>query len=156
MLYAVVACSRCRRGFVVEEGRKQATCAHCSRTLDLANVRAFHRGEDLEEARAALGQLNARLSGRAEEYARAFVPPAPRPASHDDAHQAAAAAARRAVSEKDRADAVARALGEFGLDDLARAFALAGLPTQKAEAHLARMLAAQVVFEPRPLRYRAF
>src|SRR5579859_5492190 len=101
MPYAVVACSRCRRGLVVEEGRRQATCVRFARTLDLANLRAFHRGEDLDEARAALGRLNAQLSGRAEELARALIPPVPRATRHDDAHQAAAAAARRAVSEKD-------------------------------------------------------
>lgn len=154
-MYAVVACSRCRRSLVVEEGRKQAACAHCSRTLDLANVRAFHRGEDLEEARQMVGLVNARLAGREDEYARALVPPRPREVRHDDRFHAAAAAARKAASEKDRADAVARALGSFTREDLDRAFTLARIPLEKAEGHLRRMVETQVVYEPRPLTYRA-
>jgi len=152
-VYAVVACPRCRRSLVVEEGRRQAACVRCSRPLDLASVRAFHRGEDAEEARRVAGLVNARLAGREGEWERSLVPPPPREARHDDRHHAAAAAARKARSEKDRADAIARALGEFTQEDLERAFALARVG--KPEAHLARMLATQVVHEPRPLAYRA-
>jgi hypothetical protein len=155
MTYAVVACSRCRRSLLVEEGRKQASCAHCSRTIDLPNARPFHRGEDLEEARNAVGLVNAKLSGREAEFARAFIPAPPREARHDDRFEEAAAAARRAVSERDRADAIARKLGEFSREDLERAFLLARLPAAKVEAHLKRMLATQVAFEPRPLRYKS-
>jgi hypothetical protein len=139
----------------VEEGRKQASCAHCSRTLDLADVRPFHRSEDLEEARGMVGLVNAKLAGREAEFARAFVPAAPRAERHDDRYQAAASAARRAVSEKDRADAIARKLGEFSVEDLERAFLLARIPVEKTEPHLRRMLETQVAFEPRPLRYKA-
>lgn len=155
-MFAVVACSRCRRTLIVEEQRKQASCAHCSRSLDLANLKAFHRGDDLEEARAVMGRLNARMSGREEEYVRATAPPVPRAPRHDDKLHAAAAAARKVKSEKDRVDAIARSLSDFAREDLAAAFALCQLPADRVDAHLARMLATQVVFEPRPLRYRAF
>ena len=154
-MFAVVACSRCKRALVVEEGRKQAACAHCSRTLDLPNLRAFHRTEDPEDARLMVGAVNAKLAGRDREFQAAFVPPPPRPERHDDKWHKAAAAARRATSEKDRADAVARALESFAPEDFAKALRLAGLDASKAEAHLKRMLETQVVFEPRPLCYRA-
>lgn len=155
-MYQVVACPRCRRAKVVEPGRKQSTCGLCSRTLALRDLRAFATVGTLEEAQMAAGAVNAKLSGREREFAQALVPAAPRVARHDDRFAAAAANARRFSSEKDRADAVARALGDFGEDDLRRAFAVAGLPIDKVEAHLKRMLVADVVFEPRAGVYRAF
>ena len=159
-MFQVVACPRCRRAKVVESGRKSTACGGCGRALELAHLRAFHSGADLEEARHAAGLLNARLAGREHEYAAALVPVAPRLARHDDAFQAAAASSRRASSEKDRADRVARALsqslGEFAESDLARALHLAGIGGARAEAHLKRMLATTVLYEPRPGRFRAF
>lgn len=155
-MYLVVACPRCRRAKIVEQGRQQSTCALCSRTLALADLRPFAAAETLDEAQAAAGLVNARLSGREREFAQALVPLPPRLVRHDDRYAAASAAARRAVSEKDRVDAVARALSDFDEDDLARAFAEAGLAVARAEGHLQRMLATDVVFEPRPGRYKAF
>lgn len=159
-MYLVVACSRCRRARVVQQGRKSAPCAACGRSLDLPNLRAFHQGEDLGEAQNAAGLVNAKLAGREREFAAAFIPAAPREVKHDDAWHAAAAAARKAESESDRADAAARALSAqaekgFTEDDFGRALALAGVPMQRAAHHLGRMVATQVVYEPRPGRYRA-
>lgn len=156
-MYLVVACPRCRRARVVEQGKKTTQCGSCGRSLVLQDLRAHFLGDGFEEASAAAGMLNARLAGREEEFLAALVP-APSPAArHDDAYGAAAAAARKANSEKDRADAVARALSarmvDFGEQDLARAFEMADL--KGAEKHLARMLATQVVFEPRSGRYAA-
>lgn len=157
-MYAVIACPRCRRARVVEHGRKTAACASCNRPLVLADLRSYYAGPHFEEAQETAGLLNARLAGKGDDFARAMLPdraPTPR---HDDAWQAAAASARRATGESDRADAVARALGAemraFALDDLRRAFELAGLPAGKAEAHLKRMLETLVVYEPRSGRYR--
>lgn len=159
-MFQVVACPRCRRAKVVESGRKSSSCGSCGRPLELAHLRAFHSGEDLEEARHAAGILNARLAGRESEYAAALVPPVPRAARHDDAFQAAAASSRKAASEKDRADRVARALsqalGEFGEDDLSRALHLAGIASPRTAGHLKRMLDTTVLYEPRPGRYKAF
>ena len=159
-MYAVIACPRCRRARVVEQGRRSAPCARCGRPLAIADLRAYHSGPNLEEAQNAAGLLNAKLAGREEEFAAAFVPAAPRPARHDDAWNAAAAAARKAESESARADAIARELSRqmpdgFTDADLRRAFGLAGIPEARAGAHLARMAATLVVFEPRVGRYRA-
>ena len=158
-MYAVIACPRCRKARVVEEGRKTASCGSCGRPLAMADLRVYHSGPGLEEAQHAAGLLNARLAGREKEYLAAFVPAAPRPVRHDDPWNAAAAAARKAESESDRADALARQLseqmGSFAEEDLGKAFALAGLPEGRAAHHLGRMLAALVLYEPRPGRYRA-
>lgn len=152
-MYLVVACGRCRRARVVEQGRKTATCASCSRVLELRDLRAYSLGPLLEEAQEVAGRLNAKLAGRKDEYLAAMVVPrAPAP-RHDDRWNAAAAAARRATGETGRADAVARALGEFEDAELAAAFELAGL--RESNRHLRRMLATQVVFEPRPGVFKA-
>lgn len=159
-MFQVVACPRCRRAKVVQSGRRTTSCGSCGRPLELAHLRAFHSGADLEEARHAAGILNARLAGREEEYAAALVPVAPRASRHEDAFDAAAASSRRASSEKDRADRVARALsqslGEFEEPDLARALHLAGISGTRAGLHLKRMLETTVLYEPKPGRYRAF
>lgn len=153
-MYLVIACPRCRRARVVEQGQKTASCASCDRTLALADLRAAYLGPHLEEAQQVAGLVNARLQGREEEYVAALVAPEPRPARHDDRVDAAAAAARKgAGGEAGKADAIARALGEFQEEELARAFEAAGL--RDAARQLRRMLAAQVVFEPRAGRYRA-
>lgn len=152
-MYVVVACNRCRRARVVEQGRKSASCAVCARTLELADLRAAYRGPFLDEAREAAGRLNATLAGREREYLAAMVVPAAPQPRHDNKWNAAAAAARKASGESGRADAVARALGEFEDAELAAAFALAGL--REPARHLRRMLETQVVFEPRPGIFRA-
>lgn len=158
-MYSVIACPRCRRARVVEGGRKSAACGSCGRTLDLADLRVFHAGAAFEEAQAAAGLLNAKLAGREAEFAAALVPPPPRPVRHDDPWNAAAAAARKAESESDRADHVAqqltRELGTFTQDDLHKAFRLAGIPETRAPHHLGRMLHALVVFEPKVGRFKA-
>lgn len=151
-MYQVVACPRCRKAKVVEVARKSTTCPSCRRTLALADLRATP-ADTLAQAQALAGITNARLAGREGEFVRALVAPEPRAASHDDRWSAAAAAARRATSERERADAIARSLREFDEMDLARAFGLAGLGG--LGRHLHRMLATQVVYEPSSGRYRA-
>ncbi|HET6405724.1 MAG TPA: hypothetical protein VFH78_13865 [Candidatus Thermoplasmatota archaeon] len=152
-MYVVVACNRCRRGKVVEQGRKTSTCASCDRTLEVRDLRPYYSGSSLDEAREVAGRLNATLAGREREYLAAMVVPAVPAPRHDDRWNGAAAAARKVSGETNRADAVARALGEFDDAELAAAFALAGL--REPARHLRRMLETQIVYEPRPGRYRA-
>ena len=152
-MYLVIACPRCRRARVVEQGRKTAACAACDRPLQLADLRASYLGPSLEEAQQVAGMVNAKLAGREREYVAALVVPEPRAARHDDRFGMAAAAARRATSEKDRADAIARALGEFDDDELLKAFLSAGM--RDPGRQLRRMLETQVVYEPKPGLYRA-
>lgn len=159
-MFAVIACPRCRRAKVIDAGKKTTTCPACMRILEVAHLRVHHHAPDAEEARRAAGILNARLAGREAEYAMALVPPAPRAARHESAADGAAAQARRATSEKDRVDRIARhlsqSLGEFGIPDLEEALRLAGIRAAKDGGHLHRMLETTVLYEPRPGRYRAF
>lgn len=152
-MYLVVACPRCRRARVVEHGRKTASCVSCARSLDLGDLRASYLGPDPGEAREVAGLQNARLAGREEEYLAARLVPPGRAPRHDNKWNAAAAAARRATGEAARADALARALGEFEDAELAAAFELAGL--RGPARHLQRMIETRVVHEPRPGVYRA-
>lgn len=152
-MYVVVACNRCRRAKVVEHHRKSTTCASCDRPLEMRDLRVYYSGISLDEARETAGRLNATLAGREREYLAAMVIPAVPEPRHDNKWNAAAAAARKTSGESARADAVARALGEFDDGELAAAFALAGL--REPARHLRRMVETQVVFEPRPGTYRA-
>ena len=152
-MYQVVACNRCRRAKIVEQGRKTSTCASCDRPLDLKDLRTYYAGISLDEARETAGRLNAALAGREREYLAAMVVPAAPARRHDNKWNAAASAARKVSGESARADAIARALGEFDDAELAAAFALAGL--REPSRQLRRMLQSQVVYEPRPGVYRA-
>lgn len=155
-MFLVIACPRCRLARVAPVGRKQASCGKCGKPLRLADLKAAPAAS-VEEAQEVAGRLNARLAGREREFAEAFLPRASRDLGHDDAFAAAAAATRRASSERDRADLVARELskrlGAWSEDELARAFDVAGLPDP--DAHLERMIATQRVHEPRAGRFRA-
>lgn len=158
-MYAVIACPRCRRARVIEEGRRTTSCASCDRTLVIADLRAYGRDLAFEEAQNAAGLLNAKLAGREAEFAAAFIPPPPAPARHDTPHAAAAAAARKGAGEAQRFDLLARELSvrlrSFTEEDLQEAAELAGLRAGKVGAHLVRMLSAQVVYEPRAGCYAA-
>lgn len=165
MTFAVVACPYCRRAKTFEVGRKTTQCAHCMKTLKLEHLKVFHRSDDLAEVQRAAGELNARYSGlgATQEFHRAMeAAEEARGAAPDDRGDPWAPvvrAARVQSAEVPRADAIARALterdGDWDDDLLAEAFAMAGLKPEKAEPHLKRMLATNVVYEPRPGRYRA-
>ncbi len=158
-MYLVVACPRCRRSRVVEQQRKTTTCGSCGRTLKLAEQRIWFTGPDLDEARRMVGMVNARLSGREEEYERHLLPAAPAAIAprHDGPLDAAVAATRRGRGETARAELLARTLshemGAFEEEDLVEACRLAGL--RAPEKHLARLLATHVLIEPRAGQYRA-
>lgn len=152
-MYLVVACNRCRRARVVQQGQRTTACAVCSRPLELRDLRPYYSGISLDEAQETAGRLNAKLAGREAEYLAAMVVPPPPEPRHDNKWNAAAAAARKASGEVARADAVARALGEFEDAELAAAFALAGL--REPSRHLRRMVETQIVYEPRPGLFKA-
>lgn len=156
-MYLVIACPRCRRSRVVEAGKKSTSCGSCGRALALADLRPLASAGTLEEAQHAAGLVNARLVGREREFLASLLPQEAPAARHDDPYDAAAAAARKASSESDRVDEVARALfarlGAFAEEDLEEAFHRAGIPAYRLESHLVRMLATNVLYEPRAGRY---
>lgn len=135
------------------------SCGSCSRTLDLRDLRAQWSGESLDEARRVLGALNAKLDGRADEFAATLVPRPSFLRRYDDAHEAAAAAARGGRGEAEKVDRIARALGaelgEFQEVSVRIAMRHAGLSSDKSQQHMLRMLRTDVIHEPRPDWYRA-
>lgn len=106
-----------------------------------------------------LGAVNARLDGREAEFAVGLVPRPPMLRRYDDAHEAAAAAARGGKGEADKVDRIARALGEelqeFQEVSLKIAMRFAGLSSDRAQAHVLRMIRTDVIHEVRPDWYRA-
>jgi hypothetical protein len=158
LVYAVLACPRCRRSRVVDSARKSFGCGVCGKSWKVAEQRVWFSTGDFEEAQRMVGLVNARLANREAEFQRALLPTRPPMApKHDDPYMAAAAATRQARGDTDRADRLARALsvrlGDFAEGDLLKAATLAGL--SKPAKHLARMLETHVLYEPRAGRYKA-
>jgi hypothetical protein len=138
----VVACPRCRKAKVCQAGQKTTTCGHCGRTLDLAGAKRHLETDDPGQAQHAAGLLNARLAGRLDAFEAEAVPAAP-PARPGD--QAA------------RVLRVARDLAAAGpFDEAAFGAALAAAGVEgSAEEHLARLVAAGALYEPRRGRFAA-
>ncbi len=84
--------------------------------------------------------------------------PAPRVPRYDDPVDAAAAKARGTVNKSERAEQVmlwlTRLLGDAPHDDVIRSLRRAGLDGERAEKEVVRMLACDVIFEPRAGYYR--
>lgn len=142
-MLAVLACPRCRHAKVCDSAQKTTTCGHCSAKLDVRALRKHVETESADEAQRAAGLLNAKLAGRLDAFLDEAVPAAP-PAKQGD--------------QATRVRKLALALAEQGAFDGARFAAElggAGLDPSKAEEHLARLLAAGVLVEPRRGRYVA-
>lgn len=138
----VVACSRCRQAKVCQAGQKTTTCGHCGRTLELAPLRKHLETDDAAAAAHAAGLLNARLAGRLEAFQAEAVPQPPAQPKGDQAAQVRRVALDLALR------------GPFGEPDFAAALATAGIAGEAGE-HLARLVAAGVLYEPRRGRFAA-
>lgn len=160
MAYAVVARSRCRMPWAVDLRHARATCPRCQTGADLARRRRLWEGDDARAAQAAAAHVAAACSapeGQALEQVRLTAEPQlPR---HDVPTDAAAAQARRVRGTCARADAVAawltRLQGGAEHDELVATLVKAGLDASRAEKEVVRMLACDVLFEPRPGFYQA-
>lgn len=146
-VFGVVACPVCRKAKVFEVGRKTTTCGHCGRRLKLAELAIRHRSESLEDARHAVGILNARHAGAGED---AYVTAAGGAAEREPTR------GEPVLGEARRVDAAVRGLGSAVWDEAAFAAALEneGVPAARAPHHLARLVGSNVVFEPTPGRFR--
>lgn len=78
---------------------------------------------------------------------------------HDDPLHAAAAQAKRITNKSERADTIAlwltRLQGDTPHEDYVTAMGHAGIDGERAEKEILRMLAADVIFEPRAGLYRS-
>ncbi len=160
--FAVVACSSCRQAWAVDLRHTRASCPRCQRPADLDRRRRLWQGDDAREAQAAAGRLRLELTtgdqaplqqARVDELA---LPKVPR---HDSPVEEAAARARAVTNKSQRADAVAlwltRLQGASSHDDYVGALSRAGLDRVRAEKEIVRMLACDVVYEPRAGYYQA-
>lgn len=158
--YAVVACSGCKQPWSVALRGRTASCPRCTRRVELDRRTRLWEGDDAREARSAAASLRAALAqGIPVEVANRRLREAdPEPVvRHDSPVDAAAAQARRTTNLSERADEVAawlsRLLGPTDHDTFVAALEKAGIPRPRAEREVVRMLAADVIYEPRAGSY---
>jgi len=145
----VVACPGCGAVRAAEARHASSTCVRCGERHSHAAGRVLASGVPAAAAR--------------EIVARAAAPqgpaPAPRVDRHDDPLDAAAAKGRAIANRSARAEAVAlwccRLLGgAVRHAQLLDALQRAGLDADRAEQEVVRMLACDLLLEPRPGLYR--
>jgi hypothetical protein len=153
--FAVAQCG-CGNAWAVELRHAQAACPRCGAGIALEKARIAWRGDSAVEAQVAVGQLRLRCDPRAEaavaSLRRASVP------RHDSPVEAAAARGAGIANKSSRAELVALALSRLtGMaphDDLVQALELAGLERRRADAEVVRMLAMDILLEPKAGHYR--
>lgn len=154
--FAVVACSACRQPWAVELRHAEAACPACKAKAPLASRVHLWSGDDARAAQAAVAHHRAALAGGAVAVASLQ---ARRPdARHDSPGDAAAAQAAGLVNKSARAEAVAlwmtRLVGATPHAELIAAMGKAGIPPERAEREVVRMLATDLLMEPRAGHYR--
>lgn len=151
--FAVALCPGCREPWAVELRHATATCPRCKSKVDLAARKPLWTGDDAAQAQAAVAEASARRKGGAGTA----LPPSPLP-RHDSPADAAAAAAKGIINKSARAEEVARWLervgGPMAHRTLVDALQRAGLDQDRAEAEITRMLAMDLLMEPKSATYR--
>jgi len=61
--YAVIVCSRCRTPKTVIIDNKTTQCYRCGKRLNLKKMKVHYQTDSKEEARWAIGRLNAEMNG---------------------------------------------------------------------------------------------
>ncbi|MEA3190372.1 MAG: hypothetical protein QOD77_954 [Thermoplasmata archaeon] len=148
MTFGVAQCG-CGQAWAVELRHAQAACPRCRRAVALEPARLRWSGGSAAEARAVVATLGGAVP---EALTRPRLP------RHDSPVEAAAAQGAGIANKSSRAELVALALsrlcGVAARDDLLEALEKAGLERKRAEAELVRMLAMDVLLEPRAGFYR--
>jgi hypothetical protein len=148
--FGVVSCSGCRAPWAVELRNAAATCPACRTGNELAGRRLLWAGDDAREAQAATAALR-----QGARPGPAFPAGTPR---HDSPVDAAAAKGRGIVNKSARAEEIARWLerlvGAMPHRSLSDALVRSGMDQDRAEAEITRMLAVDVLLEPRAGHYR--
>ncbi len=151
-----MACSGCKEPWSVELRHKRVTCPRCQKSVDLDRRQRFWEGDNATEARAAAGSLRASMiQGIPVDVANRRLRDAEDIpiARHDSPLDAAAAKGRAIRNLSARADEVAnwltRLLGPTKHDDFVAALVKSGIPSERAEKEIIRMLSTDVIYEPR-------
>lgn len=149
--HAVVACSACRQPWAVELRHATVACPRCGERAELAGKALLWQGTDARAAQEAVARQ--RAPPGVEEWLRV-----PKPARHDSRVEAAAAAGRGIANKSLRAEAVVASLSQgqpdVAAEELQTAMVQSGLDVERARLEVVRMLARDILMEPRPGRYR--
>jgi hypothetical protein len=154
--YAVVVCSACRKPWAVELRHATVSCPGCGTPYDRAARKPLWQGEDARAAQAAVAHHRAATAGGLAAV-QAFKPYRAE-ARHDSPADAAAAQAAGIVNLSARAEAVTlwmtRLVGAVPHAALVEAMGLAGIDRARAEREVVRLLATDVMMEPKAGHYR--
>lgn len=159
MTYAVVACPGCRQAWAVDLQNANATCPSCRAKVELAAIRPLWQGDLPQEAQTVAASYRlAQGPGAAQAVQWLAARPARTLPRHDSPLDAAAASGAQVRNLSQRAEAVAltltRLMGLVPHGDLLLALEKAGLVPERAEAEVIRLLATDVMVEPKAGFYR--
>jgi len=158
MSFAVVVCPSCREPWAVEQRHASAACPSCHKKVELAHRTRLWEGTDAREAQQQAAHHRAELASKGLSARVSQYQPAPRTPRHDSPAQEAAAAARGIANKGSRAEQVATTLarlrGAVPHAELVESLQLAGLEAERAEVEVARMLAMDILMEPKAGQYK--
>jgi hypothetical protein len=157
MSFAVVVCPGCREPWAVEARHDSAACPGCRKSVELAHRTKLWEGADAREAQRQAAHHRAQMAGRTVSATVSLFQPKARSVRHDSPAEEAAATARGIANKGARAEMVAATLGRGGPmphADLVQALQLAGLDAERSEAEVTRMLAMDILMEPKAGHYR--
>ncbi|MFQ5883464.1 MAG: DUF5817 domain-containing protein [Thermoplasmata archaeon] len=153
-MYGVVVCSRCRRARGVDLRNKTARC-QCGKEIQLKEAKKFFESNSQREIAAAVGRLNAELSGGTEEWEE--IAGKSDEVETDDPYSEIVASASSVTDRKEKLTIAVRgltdALGGFTMEDLENV--LQSLGMKNAEEHLQLLLEDNIIYEPRKNVFRA-
>jgi len=120
--YAVIVCSRCSTPKTALLTNKTTKCHQCGKRLDLKKMKIHYQTDSKEEARWAIGRLNAEMSGGEL--------PEKEDEEEKGPHAKASKKAEIADNERERLEIICRVLseelGSFKIEDLERVYYLLG------------------------------
>jgi hypothetical protein len=155
--FAVVVCPQCHAPWAVESRHASAACPRCRKGVELAHRVKLWEGTDAREAQRQAAQHHSQMAGKGVSAAVSVYQPTARVSCHDSPAEEAAASARGIANKGSRAEMVAATLSRGGPAthaDLIDALQLAGLDADRAEAEVTRMLAMDILLEPKAGHYR--
>jgi hypothetical protein len=143
----------------VETRHANASCPRCGKGVALAHRTRLWEGSDAREAQRSAALHGHRMASKAISGRLTTFQPSPKALqSHACASDEAAARAAGIANKSSRAEAVALHLdglqGIMAHAGLVEALEKAGLDRERAEAEVTRMLAMDVLVEPRAGQYR--
>ncbi|TET90921.1 MAG: DUF1922 domain-containing protein [Methanomassiliicoccales archaeon] len=153
-MYGVVVCSRCRKATGVDLRNKTARC-QCGNQIRLKEAKKFFESDSQREIAAAVGRLNAELSGGTEEWEK--IAGKSDTVDTDDPYSEIVVSASSVTDRKEKLTIAVRglsdALGGFTTEDLEKV--LQSLGMKNAEDCLRLLLEENIIYEPRKNVFRA-